>query len=87
MNMKAIFSKDQYSPVMVVNTNTKERLFNALVLFPGVDPSALVAMKVYIDTLADDSEILRSEINELKKEYERLKLMRDKTKEFEAWQD
>jgi len=84
--MRAIFSKDQYSSVIVVNTTTKEKLFNTLVLSPGTDPAALVAMKVYIDTVATEPDISQPDINVLIREYNRMKQLHDNNREFTAWE-
>jgi len=85
--MKAEFSKDQYSPVLVFKTDTRDKLYNTFILFPASDSASLIAMKAYIDAVKDEKDLSPNYINNLIKEYERIKRYRDQLNEFSSWED
>lgn len=85
--MKAVFSKDLYSTHIVLNTLTREKVYNTLILFPSLDPSSLVAMKAYIDAAANEKDADPKHLHCLRLEYERIKLTLDGIKEFAAWEE
>jgi hypothetical protein len=83
--MKAVYSKNQFSPYIVVNTATREKTYGALILFPAIDGAALAAMKTYIDIAAMEKDADPEEVDNIRREYERIKNDRNAFKEYSAW--
>jgi hypothetical protein len=68
-----------------VNTLTKEKTYGTLIMFPSLDPPALVAMKAYIDAVSMEKDVNPRYVDAMRREYERLKRDLDGFKEYAAW--